>query len=174
MPLTPNFTASQLSGSPQTATFSDTSTGSDSDITQRRIYLLQADGDYLVPDGVTTDYVEWALANSSISLDVLSQDTALSVTVQWLDVNDDVLYDKTIAFGFDAFGQNFFYSLSDGQVPITNPPVALSQDYYQNKLQFLCYLKSAEQAITYASDIQKAQTCYDLDQWMQNNSADLF
>lgn len=112
-------------------------------------------------------------AEPSITLDLLSQDTALSITVEWRDGSSD-LYDKTAAVGLDAFGQNFFYSLSDGQVPITNPPLALSQDYYQNKLQFLCYLKSAEQAITYASDIQKAQTCYDLDQWMQNNSADLF
>lgn len=174
MPLTPNFSGSTLSGTPETITFSDTSTGSDVAITKRRIFLLQADGEYLVPDGTTTDYVEWALANSSISLDVLSQDTALSVTVQWLDVSNAVLYTKTIAFGFDAFGQNFFYSLSDGQVPITNPPLALSQDYYQNKLQFLCYLKSAEQAITYASDIQKAQSCYDLDQFMQNNASELF
>jgi hypothetical protein len=94
--------------------------------------------------------------------------------VEWLNSSNVVLYTKTIAFGFDAFGQNFFYSLSDGQVPIVNPPVALSQDYYQNKLQFLCYLKSAEQAIAYASDIQKAQANYDLDQFMQDNQADLF
>lgn len=174
MPLTPNFSGSTLSGSPETITFTDTSVGSDPSITQRRIYLLQADGEYLVPSGTTTDFVEWALANSSISLEVLSQDTALSVTTEWLDVTDVVLYTKTIAFGFDAFGQNFFYSLSDGQVPITNPPLALSQDYYQNKLQFLCYLKSAEQAITYASDIQKAQVNYDLDQFMQNNQTELF
>ena len=174
MPLTPNFSASVLSGTPETITFSDTSTGSDVLVTQRRIYLLQADGEYLVPEGTTTDYVQWALANSSISLTVLSQDTALSVTVEWLNSSNVVLYTKTIAFGFDAFGQNFFYSLSDGQVPIVNPPVALSQNYYQNKLQFLCYLKSAEQAITYASDIRKAQIAYDLDNEMINNQTELF
>jgi len=174
MPLTPNFSVSQLAGSPSQFTITDTSSGSDSGITVRWLYLLQADGTYLVPEGNAEDYIVWNYAEPSITLDLLSQDTALSVTVDWLDVTDVVLYTKTIAFGFDAFGQNFFYSLSDGQVPITNPPLALSQDYYQNKLQFLCYLKSAEQAITYASDITKAQSCYDLDQWMQNNQADLF
>ena len=79
MPLTPNFGASQNSGTPSTISFTDTSTGSDVAITKRRIYLLQANGTYLVPSGVTTNYVDWALANSSISLDVLSKDSALTV-----------------------------------------------------------------------------------------------
>jgi hypothetical protein len=173
MPLTPNFSVSQLAGSPESFTVTDTSSGSDGAITVRWLYLLQADGTYLVPEGNTEDYIVWAYAEPSITLDLLSQDTALSITVEWRDGSSD-LYDKTSAVGLDAFGQNFFYSLSDGQVPIVNPPVALSQDYYQNKLQFLCYLKSAEQAITYASDIQKAQFAYDLDQFMQNNQTELF
>lgn len=172
--LTPNFTASQNSGSPSVCTFVDTSTGNDSDITQRRIYLLQANGEYLVPSGTTTDYVQWDYAQSSISLEVLSQDTALSVTVEWLDVSNAVLYTKTIAFGFDAFGQNFLYGLSDGQVPIVFPPVVLSTDYYKNKVQFYCYLISASQAISYASDIQKAQAAYDSDQNMISNSSIYF
>jgi hypothetical protein len=173
MPLTPNFSVSQLAGSPESFTVTDTSSGSDGAITVRWLYLLQADGTYLVPEGNSTDYIVWAYAEPSITLDLLSQDTALSILVEWRDASTD-LYDKTAAVGLDAFGQNFFYSLSDGQVPIVNPPVALSQNYYQNKLQFLCYLKSAEQAITYASDIVKAQTAYDLDQFMQNNQTELF
>jgi len=171
--LTPNFSVSQLAGSPSAFTLLDTSSGSDAGITVRWVYLLQADGTYLVPEGTETDYIVWNYAEPSITLDLLSQDTALSILVEWRDASTD-LYDKTAAVGLDAFGQNFFYSLSDGQVPIVNPPVALSQDYYQNKLQFLCYLKSAEQAITYASDVQKAQTAYDLDQFMQNNQTELF
>lgn len=173
MPLTPNFSVSQLAGSPSSFTITDTSSGSDAGITVRWLYLLQADGTYLVPSGNLTDYIVWDYNDASITLDLLSQDTALSVTVEWRDGSTD-LYDKTQAVGLDAFGQNFFYSLSDGQVPIINPPVALSQDYYLNKVQFFCYLKSAEQAITYASDIVKAQSAYDLDQWMINNQANLF
>jgi hypothetical protein len=171
--LTPNFSVSQLAGSPESFTILDTSSGSDAGITVRWLYLLQADGTYLVPEGNLTDYIVWDYSEPSITLDLLTQDTALSILVEWRDNSSD-LYDKTVAVGLDAFGQNFFYSLSDGQVPIVNPPVALSQDYYQNKLQFLCYLKSAEQAITYASDVQKAQTAYDLDQWMISNQSILF
>lgn len=174
MPLTPNFSGSQSAGVPEIINFVDTSTGSDSDITQRRIYLLQADGTYLVESGNSEDYTEWPYANSTISLDVLSQDTALSVTVHWLNVSNTVLYTKTIAFGFDAFGQNFLYGLSDGEVPITNPPILLSLNYFLNKVRFYCYLISASNAISYASDIQKAQTAYDLDQAMITNQSDFF
>lgn len=168
-----NFTGSQNSGTHGTVTFTDTSTGTDVAITQRRIFLLQSDGTYLTGNR-TVNYDAWALINTSISLDVLNQDTALLVKVQWLDVSNAVLYEKEIAFGFDAFGQNFFYGLTDGQVPITNPPITLSSNYYLNKVQFYCYLTSASQAITYASDIYKAQIAYDLDQWMISNQNDFF
>lgn len=168
-----NFTGSVSSGAPSTPIFTDTSTGTNVLITQRRIFLLQADGTYLTGNGAI-NYDPWALADASISLDVLSQDTALLVTVQWLDVSNTVLYSKAIAFGFDAFGQNFFYGLTDGQVAITNPPITLSTNYYLNKVQFYCYLTSAAQAITYASDVTKAQIAYDLDQWMISNSNDFF
>lgn len=173
MALTPNFTGSQNSGTPSTVSFTDTSTGSDGAITKRRIFLLQSDGTYLTGDG-TVNYDDWAYADSSISLDVLSQDTALDVTVQWLDVSNTVLYTKTIAFGFQAFGETFYYSLTQNQVPITNPNVALSTNYYQNKMIFRVLLDSAAQAIEFASDIYSAQNCYDQEQNMINNQAFYF
>ena len=83
MPLVPNFTASQYSGTPSVITLTDTSTGSDGTIAKRRVYLLQANGTFLVPAGTTTEYIEWDLVDVSIALDVLSQDSALSITVQW-------------------------------------------------------------------------------------------
>ena len=174
MALIPNFSAAQSSGTPNIITLTDISTGSDVNIVSRRVYLLQADGTYLVPSGTTTQYILWALIDSTISLNVLSQDTALSITVDWVDINGATVEQKIIAYGFDAYGQTFFYGLSDGQVPITNPPVALSTDYYQNKVQFYCYLVSAAQAITYASDIYKAQLNYDADQNMINNQTFYF
>lgn len=174
MSFTPNFSCSQSSGLPGTIITTDISTGSDSNITKRRLFFLQADGTYLVPSGDSNNYIDWALINSSISENLLTQDTALLVTVQWLDNANTVLYSKPIAYGFDAFGQTFFYGLSDGQVPIQAAPVVLSTNYYQNKVKFFCFLTSAAQAITYASDIYKAQIAYDLDQWMITNQNDFF
>lgn len=168
-----NFTGDISSGTPSSPFFTDTSTGTDVAITQRRIFLLQADGTYLTGNG-TINYNTWALANSTITLNVLSQDTSVSVTVQWLDVSNNVLYTKTLPFGFAAFGNNFFYGLGDGQVPITNPSVALSTNYYLNKVQFFCYLVSAKQAIDIYGDIYKAQINYDASQWMISNQNDYF
>ena len=168
--LTPNFTASQNSGTPNDISVFDTSTGSDVLITKRRLFLLQSDGTYLVPTGTTTDYIDWAYANSSITVDVLNQDTALNITVQWLSVTNTVLYSKTIAYGFDAFGQTFYYNLTQNQVPITNPQVALSTNFYMNKMIFKVLLDSAAQSISFASDIYSASVCYDADQNMINNS----
>lgn len=167
MPLTPNFSGSQLSGTPETITFTDTSTGSDVAITQRRIFLLQANGEYLVESGTTTDYEQWALADTSISLDVLTQDTALSVTVQWLDVNNVVLYDKTIAFGFTAYNETFYYGLT--QDLVANPNLYQSQNWFYNKMLLRVYIDSGNQAISFASDIYSAQISYDLATNLQTN-----
>lgn len=167
MPLTPNFGASQNSGTPSTISFTDTSTGSDVAITKRRIYLLQANGTYLVPSGVTTNYVDWALANSSISLDVLSKDSALTVTVEWLGTNNTVLYTKTLSFGFTAYNETFYYGLT--QDLVANPSLYASQDWFLNKMKLRVYIDSGNQAISFASDIYSAQTCFDLATQMQTN-----
>jgi hypothetical protein len=82
MAISPNFTASQNSGTPNIITLTDTSTGSDGTIAKRRVYLLQSDGTYLVPAGTTTDYIDWIIIDSNISLNDLTQATALSITVQ--------------------------------------------------------------------------------------------
>lgn len=156
--LTPNFTASQNSGSPEICTFTDTSTGSDLNITQRRIFLLQANGEYLVESGTTTDYEAWSYASSTISLDVLSQDTSLSVTVQWLDVSNVVLYTKTIAFGFTAYNETFYYGLTQDQV--ANSQLTASTEWYENKMKLRVEIDSGDQAISFASDIYSAQECY--------------
>lgn len=161
MSFIPNFSAGQSKSSTNLITLTDTSTGSDGTIAKRRITILQSDGTYLVPAGTNTNYIEWALADSTITLDVLNQATAPTITVTWLDSSNDVKYTAIISFAFSAQLQNFLYGLSDGQVPITNPSLALSTDYYQNKVQFYCYMISGDQAINWASDIQKAQINYD-------------
>jgi len=174
MALTPLFNCVQSSGLPNRIVATDSSTGSDVNITQRRIFLLKADGTYLVPTGTSTSYVQWAYASTSINLDVLTSDTALSILVQWLDVSNTVLYTKTIAYGFSAYGETFYYGLTQGQIAITNPALALSFEYYRNKMLFRVYLDSASQAISFASDIYAAQTCYNLESQMIVNQANLF
>lgn len=169
MALTPNFTVSQSSGTPNIITASDTSTGSDVAITQRRIFLLKADGTYLVPTGTTTNYIQWAWANSTIALNVLTKDTALAITVQWLDINNTVLYTKTISFGFTAYNETFYYSLTQGEVPIVTPTM-INTNYYQNKMQLRVFIDSGNQAISFASDIYSAQVAYDNATYLVTNA----
>jgi len=172
MPLVPNFTASQYSGTPSVITLTDTSTGSDVTITSRRVYLLQSNGTFLVPTGTTTDLIVWPLANSSIDLDVLTEDTALSITVQWMSSTNTVVTSKTISFAFTAYNETFYYGLTESQVANSN--LSASTNWYQTKLILRVELDSANQAILFASDIYSAQSALNRATYISTNQAYFF
>ena len=174
MPIIPNFTATQSAGTPNKFTITDASTGTDTSITKRRIYLLKADGTYLVPSGTTTNYIEWSISNVNtrqpltVDLDVLTQDTALSISVQWLNASNVVVESKAISFAFAAYGESFYYGLSQQQVG--NQALAASTDWYENKMKLRVELDSAQQAIQFASDIYTAQSALNRATYLSNNS----
>lgn len=168
MALIPSFTASQSSGLPGTILLTDTSTGSDVIITKRRVYLLQSNGQYLIPTGNSTNYIEWSIANPTISLNVLSQDTALSITVQWLSSSNVVVNTVTSSYAFVAYNETFYYGLTEDQVG--NPNLISSTDWYQNKMILRVELDSAIQAVSFASDIVSAQSALDRATYISTNS----
>jgi len=172
MPFVPNFTASQYSGTPSVITLTDTSTGSDVTIASRRVYLLQANGTFLVPAGTTTDYIVWDLVDTSIDLDVLSQDSALSITVQWMSGINTVVTSKTISFAFTAYNETFYYGLTESQVANSN--LSASVNWYQTKLVLRVEIDSADQAITFASDIYSAQAALNRATYISTNQAYFF
>jgi hypothetical protein len=172
MPFVPNFTASQYSGTPSVITLTDTSTGSDVTIASRRVYLLQANGTFLVPAGTTTDYIVWDLVDTSIDLDVLSQDSALSITVQWMSGIQTVVSSKTISFAFTAYNETFYYGLTESQVANSN--LSASVNWYQTKLVLRVEIDSADQAITFASDIYSAQAALNRATYISTNQAYFF
>ena len=172
MPFVPNFTASQYSGTPSVITLTDTSTGSDVTIASRRVYLLQANGTFLVPAGTTTDYIVWDLVDTSIDLDVLSQDSALSITVQWMSGINTVVTSKTISFAFTAYNETFYYGLTESQVANSN--LSASTNWYQTKLILRVEIDSADQAITFASDIYSAQAALNRATYISTNQAYFF
>ena len=172
MPFVPNFTASQYSGTPSVITLTDTSTGSDVTIASRRVYLLQANGTFLVPAGTTTDYIVWDLVDTSIDLDVLSQDSALSITVQWMSGIQTVVTSKTISFAFTAYNETFYYGLTESQVANSN--LSASTNWYQSKLVLRVELDSADQSITFASDIYSAQAALNRATYISTNQAYFF
>ena len=63
---------SQSASTPSSLTVTDNSTGLSGTITQRRVYVSNAYGEFLTGDGVV-NYTEWALAEASIVLDILTE-----------------------------------------------------------------------------------------------------
>jgi len=172
MSFIPNFEAKQYSGTPSNITLIDTSTGSDVTITKRRVYLLQANGTFLVPQGTTTDYINWSIADSEITLDVLTQDSALSVTVQWLTSTNVVVTSLTQSFAFTAYNDTFYYGLSQSLVGNSN--LSASTDWFGWMMDLRVQLDSAKQAITFASDIYTAQAALNRATFISTNSAYFF
>ena len=172
MPISPSFTASQNSGTPNLIFLTDTSTGSDVTITKRRIYLLQSNGTYLVPTGTTTDYIEWALVDTTTSLNVLIQDTALSITVQWLTAGNVEVASVTTSFAFTAYNETFYYGLTESQV--ANANLTASTNWYQTKMILRVELDSAYQAISFASDIFSSQAALNRATYISTNQSFFF
>lgn len=161
MALTVSFTASSVAGQPSQILFSDTSTGSDGTITSRRIYVADSKGDFLVEDATTTEYEVWALPLATdITLDLLSADTACRITVQWLNVSDVVVYDYTIdAIGFTEFNEQFDYEQTT--LMSANKLLINDNNFWGNKSKLRTAIDSGNNAITRASDLVNAQSCYD-------------
>lgn len=159
MPLVPNFTAVQLAGLPSQILFTDTSTGSDVAVVDRVVYLETDDSIFLVPKGTSTDFIEWAIANPTISVDCLDKDYALTLTVNWLDINGNVLYSKTILQGETLYNETFDYYLT--QMMTANKNLIDDNNFFPNKSLLRTYIDSGNQSIQVAADQTNAQICYD-------------
>lgn len=160
MPIVPNFTISQTSGNESIVVLVDTSTGSDGSITQRRVYLRKIDGSFLVPEGTSTEYIQWSYASSNISIDALDKDYALSIVVQWLNVSNVVLYDKTINAGLTMYNETWDYGRT--QMLSGNPLLINDDGFFERKSLMRTFIDDGNQAITFAADMFAAQQCYDL------------
>lgn len=171
MALTPNFTSQESLASNNLVTFTDTSTGSDGTITTRQIYIQLADGTYLVPAGTSTSYISWAYSNSSITVDILSQSTAASVTVKWL-AGSSVVYTKTIVMCWDLYDYMFDLQLMANQT--ADPSIIQDTNYYSNWFRFLTNTWNAENAITAGSDIYSAQNLLNKNTYMIQNESKYF
>ena len=167
MSFSPAFTVSQSAADPSLVVFTDTSTGSDGSITKRRIYVVDSQGNYIVPSGVTTTYINWPLATNPLSVDILTQDTACEITVEWLNSGNTVLYDSTDKFCLDEYGRQFFYYLIS--ILAASPSILEDTSYKNNLNNFYTYLVGAENAVQLAGDIAASQQMLNLETNMQNN-----
>jgi len=164
MPLTPNFSTSQPPGQPSVITVTDSSTGSDGAIASRRVYLVDYEGNYIVEStNTTTTYTPWPLVDTSIDIDCLTEDMALSVVVTWNDVNGVQLYTDTQLTGFTSFNEEFNYSLIQGLAAVGNPSYILQDNqFFQNMMKLRVFIDGGNQAVSLGGDITSAQNCYNL------------
>lgn len=155
MPLIPNFTATQYVSSPELIVFTDTSSGSDVSVTSRRAYLRKSDGTYLVVTDTITDYMLWPLANTTISYDVLDKDYALTITIEWLDALNVVLYSKTVDYCFSTYSKVYDTKLSKAQV--SSPNLLDRENWLSTKFALTTYIRAADDAISLGAGITIAQ-----------------
>jgi hypothetical protein len=157
---------------PQSVTITDVSTGSDGSITGRRVYIQDGNGNYIVPVGTTTPYVSWAYSNPSITLNSLTQDTAASITVFWVDINGNTLYQYGNTYPLSEFGKQFFYYLI--QLQGLSPNTYQDANYASNLSLFWANIVAGDNAVTYGNDIKAAQQCYNREILMQQNQSIFF
>ena len=172
MPLAPAFTVSQSGISPGTITITDTSTGSDSNIFARRVYFQTATGSYIVTSGNTLQYEPWPLSNVSQGFPVLTQDMALSILVQWVDINGNVLYRLSQLFAFPQYNKNFFYALI--KLNAITPGDIQDTTYFQNVAQYWMLITGAINAIVIGADIAASQNLFNRATNMMRNEAYYF
>ncbi len=155
------FTTSQTVGEPSIITVASVTSGVDATITQRRVYISDATGAFLVPSGTTTEYTEWDIADASIDIDCLQVDMAVRITVQWLNVSNVVVYDSTQnAIGFTLYNETFDYGLTRNMA--ANYVLSNDNNFMGNKTKLREYIDSGNNAIELAQDLYNAQLCYNL------------
>ena len=161
MPLVPNFTVAQYVSNPSLIVFTDTSTGTDSSITVRYVYMQKSDGTYLVESGNTTNYELFPLATgNTISYDVLDKDYALTITVEWGSVTSTigdfvVLHSKTVDYGFSTYAKIYDVKLSKAQV--SSPSLLDGDNWLSTKFALTTYIRAADDAISLGAGITIAQ-----------------
>ncbi len=159
MSLDVSFAASQLTAYPSKVVITDTSTGSDSNVVSRQIYLATQYGTFLTPSGTTTQYIDWPIGSTTKVIDCMEKDYALQITVQWVDVDGDILYSSDSLDGFTLYNETFDYYLT--QMLTANKALINDNNFWDNKNNLRTYIDGGNQALVFANDIDNAQICYD-------------
>lgn len=166
-----SFTVSQSAITPASFTVTDTSTSIPGTVTKRRIFVQDAYGNYLTGNG-TVDYDDWALADAAITLSILTQDSAVNILVQWLDVSNVVVEDLDNNYPLSEFGKQFFFTLiSDLGL---SPGTYQDANYKGNLAVYWANIVAGDNAVTYGNSIAAAQNCYDRETEMRLEQSKYF
>ncbi len=167
MSFTPNFSVAQSTIATDFS-ISDDSIGSDGAISSRRVYLQLSDGSYLNYSGATTDYILFPLGNSTLDVvGLLQVDYAISITLQWLNSGNTVLYTKTLSFCFTENDEQQMYSLV--QAISANQSILQDNNFVLNCFTLAMFVDYAQKAVETGNDISGSQNLLDLAQNYINN-----
>lgn len=148
---------SQSASTPSSLTVTDNSTGLSGTITQRRVYVSNAYGEFLTGDGVV-NYTEWALAEASIVLDILTEDIGALIKVEWLNVSNVVVAEVENTYPLAEYNKQFLYYLA-GLQGLT-PGVYQDSNYSGNIAIFWTNIIAGINAVEYGNDIAACQNCF--------------
>ncbi len=131
-------TVQQAPNSNQNVTFTDVSTGSDTNITGRQIRPYNAAGNLVLPTGNTLGYIDWPLPlGTPLTVNLLPKDLALAITVNWISSAPigGSTYVATILYGFTGYSDAFIYQLIENLS--ANPALRndVNWNYYFNRAQ---------------------------------------
>ena len=151
-----NFSVAQLNVS--TIQLINTSTGSDAAIYERRIYLYQYNNTTIVPEGTTTAYILWPLADDEITLDVLNTDYCLNIKVDVLSSAPDPsgVYSLTQAYCFKDYNEEFMKGLV-AETNVALPTIVNANSYIYNWMQMRLFVDEAFDIVDEASDVMNGQ-----------------
>ena len=176
MPFSQNFTVAQTSANPAFIIITDTSTPPNDyatyNINSRRIYITDCFGNYIVPSGTTTSFIPWALAHNPISLNILTQDAAVNIKVEWLNSADNVLYELNNNYCLSEFNKQFLYYLIQLQSQTYN--IIQDNNYWGNVGIFWTNIIGAINSVEIGDDIFASQACLNRATNMQTNEAYYF
>jgi hypothetical protein len=165
------FTVNPPTTDATTFSLTDVSTGSDTNITDRRVFLFKNDGTTLVPQGSGTTYIDWPLsAGSTLTLTgILLQDWSLNIQVQWISSSPlapPSTYSQTTLYTFTANIYNFLYGLSELQS--ANTLVLNDNNWKQNKFNCYMWLKDAVTTTTYGNQFLAQQAINQIYNYINN------
>jgi len=155
-------------------TFTDTSTGSDAGLTERRIYPYKSDGTLLLPSGNTLGYILWPIANSTLTVNLLPKDYALNINIVWISSSPlppPSVYTVTTLYGFTGYTNEFIYNRV--QDIAANNAILNDSGYYDNLSKLETEVANCELSVQYGS-IFNAQAALDRAQYIIVNQNKFF
>jgi hypothetical protein len=160
---------------PTSFTLTDVSAGSDTNLTDRKIYLNLSDGTTLVPPNSANSFIDWPIGNGPITLTgILKQDYSINVQVVWVSSSPLSSPSTYVQFQLKTFTANlelFDYTLT--QQMAGNKLLASDNNFLPNKELLRLYIDNANGATTF-NDQYNAQLNLNAGTNMQVNQNTFF